>query len=455
MNLRIEDVFSAAFSHDLPCSSRLLNFLTENFLNEFNRISNANVSQGLSFAKKYVDRFPLNREVLGEIYVFFLHEVGSASCCREIVKIYVEATEKLTKSGQSTYGIPPILDKTYMLRRIGEMVDQTMLTHFAMQLGFLSTKPILILPNRDFMVNTAFHPYLEDAFDIVSDGQQCAYFTQLAPFIPYTSNWMKISENLAGPICDIGTTLFRLLESRGLSPYPFKLKGQTADIAEKFLKKYELNSEDKFVVLHLREKGYIDALHHELRNIHVPDFIPAIDWLLNQGIKVIRIGHKKMTKLPEKVGLIDLTSVDRPGEVDIFLTAKALFYYGNPSGPQSLSLGFGTPILATHLFPYTHIRQNQLHQIQPIKNERTGKILTINELSKADFRTASSPKVLKRHGLRLQRICIDQHLNSVKEMMDFLSMGKIFKLNHHYDEKKKLANIESDIYFTSSSLELL
>lgn len=248
-----------------------------------------------------------------------------------------------------------------------------------------------------------------------------------------------------------------MLKDSGFSPFAFELKSETADRAEKFLKKYSLNLDEPFVTLHLREKGFAfgDAPHHEFRNQDVPSFYSAIDWLLDQGIKVVRIGHEKMTKLPEKSGLIDLASVQRPGEVDIFLTAKALFYYGNPSGPQSLAFQFGTPVLITHVFPYTHMRQNQLHQIQPIREEKTGEILTITELSKTDFRNATSPQALKRHGVSPQKIAPDRHLDSVKEMMDFLGGGKICELNHNSNKKKSLAGIPSDIYLTSSSLELL
>ena len=93
------------------------------------------------------------------------------------------------------------------------------------------------------------------------------------------------------------------------------------------------------------------------------DHIEAIEYLTKQGIKVIRIGHNKMTKAPEISGLIDLVNFARPPEVDIFLSASCLFYYGNPSGPCSLAYQFGRPMLYVSVFPYTHVRANSLNQI--------------------------------------------------------------------------------------------
>ena len=86
------------------------------------------------------------------------------------------------------------------------------------------------------------------------------------------------------------------------------LKEETRVRALEYLKQFGLKAEDNFVTLHLRESGFVDGERHNWRNVNLQDHIEAIEYLTKQGIKVIRIGHNKMTKAPEITGLIDLVN---------------------------------------------------------------------------------------------------------------------------------------------------
>ena len=126
--------------------------------------------------------------------------------------------------------------------------------------------------------------------------------------------------------------------------------------------------DDQFVVLHLREKGYYDAHQHIFRNINPLQYIDTVEYFLNQGIKVVRIGHEKMTPMFERDGFIDLTRRMRPDEVDIFLCGKAKFYFGSASGPYSLSHNFGVPCCVTNALDYGGVRPNNFVQFLTQKN---------------------------------------------------------------------------------------
>ena len=62
-----------------------------------------------------------------------------------------------------------------MLKRVGEMVEQTAGVVRANQLGLLKYKPVLLLTDREAISNSAFWPYLNDAFEIISDQRDAQH----------------------------------------------------------------------------------------------------------------------------------------------------------------------------------------------------------------------------------------------------------------------------------------
>ena len=125
-----------------------------------------------------------------------------------------------------------------------------------------------------------------------------------------------------------------------------------------------------------------------------------------------------MSKVPEMAGLIDLTSIKRPPEVDIYLCAACMFFYGNPSGPCDLAYEFGAPMLFSGVFPYAHVRPNSLNQITPLKDTATNKILSLKEIFDKDLSNVFSPIPYNRKKIEICEISAEENTRAVNEMLD-------------------------------------
>ena len=160
-----------------------------------------------------------------------------------------------------------------------------------------------------------------------------------------------------------------------------------------------------------------------------------------------------MTPLEPRHGFIDLTISERPGEVDIYLCAKAKFYYGSSSGPYSISFNFNVPSLLTSVILYGPQRPNNLIQFLPLKNKETGKILSIKEIKDKHLNSIFSARVFDKLGLEPIFPSSESNLLLVKEMIEYLDKGKIYKENVANRKKLRSYNILGGL--CSESLSLL
>ncbi|MBM79170.1 MAG: hypothetical protein CMJ78_01090 [Planctomycetaceae bacterium] len=311
-----------------PYSLDDLRFLAANARSEFNRIFTENPVEAVLFIENFIDRFPQQRHLAREI-AYLARNDGVASIYKRLTKTFLDVTEKLVTIGRATYNLPPIFENVYSIRSIGEIVAQSAMVRQSMTLGLLDTKPILTLPQgRDSyrLVNMGLLPYLADTFDITSDEKEISYFTKMSEIVPYHGQLIKVTNDIYGGDWEVIPTLYTLLSKIGKRPFAFELLEETTDIATKFLTTNGFDLNKPFVTLHLRSEGYSDSPNYAWRNANVEDYELAIEWLLNQGIQIIRIGHARMPPIKNRRGLIDLTQIQRPGEVDIYLCAKNLFF---------------------------------------------------------------------------------------------------------------------------------
>ena len=103
-------------------------------------------------------------------------------------------------------------------------------------------------------------------------------------------------------------------------------------------------TEDGFCVLHYREGGYEFSGHGAYRNVDAADIEPVVDFVLAQGLRVVRIGHAGMTPLAPRDGLTDLC--DAPFLLQACAISRARFFLEvSPSGPSALANGFGVPMI--------------------------------------------------------------------------------------------------------------
>ena len=418
-------------------------------------------SNCLHFLETYFKHNPLNRTVLVQLYEQMMSTAGATDLAREVARLYAELTSKIQKLGVNEYGLPPIYQPGNSLTRIDELVDQTAYLKIINKLTKKPLRPTLCLPpegsidnygNPIFLRNRGFIPYLKDHFEIITDKSECNYFydnTYLSPFDPrffkYTNTQYGVNSNF------FSNTYEDVIEKKIFSP-TFTLKDETIEISKKFLKSYGVKAVDEFVLLYIREQSSSSLEQDEYKNSNPQKYINAIQWFLQNGLKVIRIGGAEMSKLPELSGFIDLTSVERPGEVDIYLSGAAKFYFGSAYGPYSIANQFGVLCAVPSLFPYGEQRSGNFNNYLKFEDVNTKRIINIQEISERGLDSVCSPILFQRAGALPKYPTNDEVLHFAKETLDYIQGGAIFKANKNKtDALHKMRNYSGLSY---SSLEL-
>ena len=96
-----------------------------------------------------------------------------------------------------------------------------------------------------------------------------------------------------------------------VNPYPFQLKDVTIDKALKFLKPYGILPNDDFVVLYVGEEEYLNNFTRNADDAYPKQFVSTVDFFLQQGFKVVRLGHFRMKQMMDRPGFIDLTKIQK------------------------------------------------------------------------------------------------------------------------------------------------
>lgn len=405
----------------------------------------------------FLQMYPQERIRLIGIYIRQMNENGNSKLAHEAVRIYLEATHIIASLGQRSFNLPLLYESYNSLMRIGQLADESASTLLQRQLGVIDQKPVLCISDTEnsgkVVVNQGFRPYLDDCFEVVTDSFSANYFRRMSQFSPYSAFFYKLSNTQYGQVGNFFFDSYPALIEKNINPYPFHLKDVTRDKAMKFLQSYGLKADDDFVVMHLREQGYFDRFQHVYRDVDSNEYVAAVQYLLDQGLKVVRIGHEKMKPMLEHPGFIDLTKTSRPDEVDIFLCGKAKFYFGSASGPYSVSHNFGVPCCVTNVIDYGGVRPNNFVQYLQFSDKKNKSILSFSDFDRLGLKSVFSAKVFQDRELKPLFPSSIQNLKLVQEMLDYLQNGSIFRQNADYESKK----VEHKIFggLCSESLSLL
>jgi putative glycosyltransferase (TIGR04372 family) len=200
-----------------------------------------------------------------------------------------------------------------------------------------------------------------------------------------------------------------------------------------------------FVVVHNREEGWIKGAHHYLRNSNPITLIKAIRYLLKLGYRIIRVGDKSMTKLPDLLGLIDLPFIDGyAGWMDVYAISKCHFYLGTLSGPQTIAEMFDKPLL-THnaIGAPTNFGTNQVtlyKRFYSTEHKRDLSYVEFFSQETTDQASYFSTRQVQPFDCNEDDI-LDMVLSHIEESTDIGSrLDYLRTLNHHIDQvrSKKL-----------------
>ena len=128
------------------------------------------------------------------------------------------------------------------------------------------------------------------------------------------------------------------------------------------LDSFGISASDRFVCLHVRDSAYLkqkmpsqDWSYHNYRDADITTYKESIEYLIDQGYKVIRIGAETDQKLnllsPSYFDFCANRSSAHGDFIEIFLLSECTFFIGTYGGPYSVAPLFDTPTIVVNAAP--------------------------------------------------------------------------------------------------------
>lgn len=131
--------------------------------------------------------------------------------------------------------------------------------------------------------------------------------------------------------------------------------------------------------------------YHSYRNSDIETYVPAIKWLNDQGVWVLRMGRTMERRTPYSHDRFVDYAFDsgKSDLLDIWLFANADAIISTGTGPDMLAGPYRVPILMLNVLPVTSVWSwcNCTSVPKVLLNARTGKILSLAEHLNTDLST--------------------------------------------------------------------
>ena len=171
---------------------------------------------------------------------------------------------------------------------------------------------------------------------------------------------------------------------------PNKYDKKSKDLLEKI--GFKKNS--KIVCIHIRDASYHNDLdRRNFRNPNIENYYKSINFLLDKGYSVIRLGVAAEKKYEiHHENLFDLPFILESNEIEylqFYLVKNCSFFIAHDSGPQYLPWFYGKPTLFTNILKPFGLNSPNINcryifrQFYDLKNN---KLLSLNEYLKLPFK---------------------------------------------------------------------
>lgn len=170
--------------------------------------------------------------------------------------------------------------------------------------------------------------------------------------------------------------------------YHFSLSDSEIESGRNLRDKFGIPQSAPTVMLHVREGGYLPTKdpykNNSWRNANIENYIPAINYLINTGFYIIRVGDKSMKRFANAPPqLIDAPfHPEYTAFVEPYFAAVSKFFIGNGSGPDYLATAFGNPVLYVNANMYVTMwgHDKDLFVPKRVYSHQLGRYLTYEEV---------------------------------------------------------------------------
>ena len=199
-----------------------------------------------------------------------------------------------------------------------------------------------------------------------------------------------------------------------------------------FLRK-EMSITDRpwHVCFHSRDPEYLAQAHdymsregwqyHDFRDCHIGRYLPAAQWLAQQGGYAIRMGAVVAEPLPDTsdYGVIDYATKHRSDFGDIYLTATARFFLGAGCGLTQVATVFGVPVAVAN-YPIlewtTNLRKGDLYIPKLMWWDKAARFLHFNEWMQSGVGRMQRSEDFQQAGVTPRENTSDEVLELCQEM---------------------------------------
>ena len=212
----------------------------------------------------------------------------------------------------------------------------------------------------------------------------------------------------------------------------FNFNQEENNNGQKYLDKHEIQK-DKYVCFLLRTNEYYNSvgLSHrnekmEFRNVSPANYLPTIDYLIEKGFKVIRMGKGFTDPFPySDKNFIDYAiSEFRSDFLDVWLSANCKFFLSSPCGIGSLPMMFNKPFLFADYFPVGRMisyAPKSMHL--PRMAVSNDKLLTLKEMIETGIIYKNDSNLYSELGVKILENSSEDILNSTKDMLKKIENG--------------------------------
>lgn len=237
-------------------------------------------------------------------------------------------------------------------------------------------------------------------------------------------------------------------------PPQFEFTKRELDYGFKKIEEMGIKKNDKYICLYVRDKNYLlkkypnnDWSYHNYRNLDVNVFLPAAEFLAENGYKVIRIGTLVEKKLESKnINIIDYSNSKFCDDfLDVFLQSQCFFTISTSGGLDVITSAFRRPILFPCLFPIMDTKSStskHLVAYRHIISKITKKKLTLNNIleNNLGYMYMDSSRNLNNEDYYLADVDSNDIKKTAQEMIERLD-GKYNLSSEDFELKKKFYQI--------------
>ena len=178
---------------------------------------------------------------------------------------------------------------------------------------------------------------------------------------------------------------------------PFTSEENEAGVA--WLRSVGWQEGEPFVCLLVRDSSYLNVAlgtqpakgwtHHDYRDSDIATYVPAAEWLADQGAWVLRMGKTMAKRMPsDHPRIVDYAFRDERSDfLDVWLFANCDLCISTGTGPDMISDVYRCPLLTVNFLPAMCLWSwsNALMAPKPLVWRNSGRRLSLEELIAANW----------------------------------------------------------------------